>query len=347
MKIQLLPSLNGWRAVSILLVLGSHTAMISGVPPRLAHFFSSVFDGNLGVRFFFIISGFLITWLMLREENEFERVSLKNFYIRRILRIWPVYLAFLLLLGIFQIAGILVQHEFAWRGLLTFTRNFYDAKMESASDLASKHCWSLSIEEQFYVFWPLTFCFLGKRGRILFLILMLICSAGFKTIYLLGFHDRNSVLLFQDYSTFNYLDCLSWGCLAAFFLAARRSAAERLFNQHGSIIFAVSFSMILFPCLIGPWKGLQNAGFAALLLHSVIAPRSMFYPFLNLKWMNWIGILSYSLYIWQGIIQAMWPKFLEETWFLWLPLTFSVSWVSYEFLEKPFFALRAKFRNAR
>jgi peptidoglycan/LPS O-acetylase OafA/YrhL len=347
MKVQQLPSLNGWRAVSILLVLGYHTAMMTGFPSKYARLFLTVFDGNLGVRFFFIISGFLITWLMLKEENKFNTVSLGNFYIRRTLRIWPVYLSFVALLGILQMLGIVIQHGYAWRGLLTFTRNFYDARNESLGDDVSQHCWSLSIEEQFYVFWPLTFRLLGKRARIWFLILLILFSAGFKTIYLLGFYDRHSFLLFQNYSTFNYVDCLSWGCLAAILLAAWRATLEELFKKQNPIVFAVSFSMILIPHLIGLGKGLQSAGFAILLLHSVVSPGWMSYRILNLKWMNRIGILSYSIYIWQQIIWLLWPKSLGAVWFLWLPLIFGISWISYEFLEKPFFTLRAKFRDAR
>jgi peptidoglycan/LPS O-acetylase OafA/YrhL len=345
MKTQQLPSLNGWRAVSILLVLGCHTALMPGIPPKLSHLFGTLFDGNLGVRFFFTISGFLITWLMLKEETEFKRVSLKHFYIRRTLRIWPVYLSFVALLGILQVFGILVQHHFAWRGLLTFTRNFYDKTSMSCADDISSHCWSLSIEEQFYLFWPLIFILLKRRGRIPFLIATILFSNGFRTIYLLGFYDRHSHVLFQEYSTFNYLDCLAWGCLGAHSLTAWRSQLEELFGKYPLIIFPVFFSMILIPYLIGLGQGIQALGFVVLLLHSVVSPNCAFYRILNFKWMCQIGILSYSLYIWHQIIWMMWPKALGEVWFLWIPLTLGVSCLSYAFLEKPFLALRAKFRD--
>jgi len=345
MKVQQLPSLNGWIAVSILLVLGSHTAKMPGIPPKFSHLFGALFDGNLGVRFFFTISGFLITWLMLKEETEFECVSLKNFYIRRTLRIWPVYFSYVALLGVLQAFGIVVQHHYAWRGLLTFTRNFFDKMASSYVDDVSLHCWSLSIEEQFYFFWPLIFLLLERRGRIWFLISTIQFSIGFRTIYVLGFYDRHSQVLFQEFSTFNYLDCLSWGCLGAIWLITSRSKLEELFKKYSLIVFPVFFSMILIPYLIGLGQGIQALGFVVLLLHSVVSPDWTFYRILNFKWMKRIGILSYSIYIWHEIIWMMWPKFLVEVWFLWIPLTLGISWISYELLEKPFLALRSKFRD--
>jgi len=90
-----LPSLDGWRAVSILIVLGFHCTFASGFPSALRPVFHWLFDGSLGVRFFFVISGFLITWLLLCEHEQRGAINLRSFYIRRALRILPVYLVFL------------------------------------------------------------------------------------------------------------------------------------------------------------------------------------------------------------------------------------------------------------
>jgi peptidoglycan/LPS O-acetylase OafA/YrhL len=340
------PSLNGWRAISIMLVLGNHTPVIPGFPAEHRYLFTTWIDGNLGVRFFFSISGFLITWLMLAEESEEKKVSLKNFYIRRTLRIWPVYFAYVAVFLIFQICGHSYQSAEAWRGVFTFTRNFHDQIAGSDGDWVTAHLWSLSIEEQFYLFWPIIFCFFGRRERIGFLFAAILFSIGFRTVELLGLYDRHHThFLFQEYSTFNYLDCLGWGCLGAFALASWKARLEELATKYSPIIFPVCFSMVLVPYLVRMGTGIQAVGFIGLLLHSVLSPGWVFYRVLNTRWMDRIGVLSYSIYIWQQFVWALWPPFLGRVWFLWIPAAFGVAWMSYEFLEKPFFALRSRFRN--
>jgi len=95
-----LPSLDGWRALSIAMVFGSHVAMAS--PKGETSGFGWFFDGRLGVRFFFVISGFLITWLLLQEAKHSGRVNLRHFYVRRFLRILPVYYTVVLVLCALQ-----------------------------------------------------------------------------------------------------------------------------------------------------------------------------------------------------------------------------------------------------
>jgi peptidoglycan/LPS O-acetylase OafA/YrhL len=340
------PSLNGWRAISILLVLGNHTPVIPGFPPEHRYFFTTWIDGNLGVRFFFSISGFLITWLMLAEEAEYKRVSLKNFYIRRSLRIWPVYFAYVAVSLVLQVTGRCSQSADAWRGVLTFTRNFHDETAGAPGDFVTAHLWSLSIEEQFYLFWPFIFCFIGARQRIGVLLAAILFSIGFRTVELFGLYDRHHAhYLFQTYSTFNYLDCLAWGCLGAFALAAARAKLTAFAEKHSAAIFPVCFSMVFIPWLVRLGAGIQTVGFVGLLLHSVLCPEWMFYRVLNYKWMDRIGVWSYSIYIWQEFVWWLWPPFLEKVWFLWIPATCGLAWLSYEFLEKPFFALRSKFHD--
>src|SRR5262245_32920356 len=113
------PSLDGWRALSILLVLGEHSLYTFDCSPKAGRFFDAYFDGNLGVRFFFVISGFLITYLLLREQEQTGIVSLRKFYARRALRILPVYFVFLTVVFILQLVTPFHQPAITWVGNLT------------------------------------------------------------------------------------------------------------------------------------------------------------------------------------------------------------------------------------
>ena len=90
---------------------------------------------------------------------------------------------------------------------------------------------------------------------------------------------------------------------------------------------------------------IQSFGFIFLLLQSVLLPEFKPFKILNHRWLVGIGILSYSLYIWQQLIFVLWP--FPQLWFLAFPMTFVAAWLSYNLLEKPFFALRSKLRKQR
>lgn len=166
-----IPSLDGLRAVSIGLVLLAHAAATAGAPSWLDRP-EIVSLGNVGVRFFFVISGFLITTLLLRDIERYGQVRLKLFYLRRALRILPAFLCYVGVMWSLYLGGVIKlnfhvpsrQHvETAIPDLLhalTFTANY-------AHDYNwyFNHLWTLSVEEQFYLLWPFTLCFLGlQRG---------------------------------------------------------------------------------------------------------------------------------------------------------------------------------------
>ena len=344
-EIKQLPSFNGWRAFSILLVLCQHIPFTDGFPSQYSSLVYRTVDGNLGVRVFFTISGFLITWLMVKEEKEFGCMSLSNFYLRRGLRILPVYLACILVMASLQLAGISSQKGFVWFQLLTFTRNFYETG--HAECVLSAHFWSLSVEEQFYLIWPVIFLLLGRapKRRIGFLIFLILISTGWKIIALLGFYSRHLSFLFEEDSTFLYLDCIAYGCIGAVLLDTNARGLKSFFEKFSRPIFFLSCLLLVTPEVAGLGMALQSFGFIFLLLQSVLLPECKPFKILNHRWLGGIGILSYSLYIWQQLIFVLWP--FPRLWFLAFPMTFAAAWLSYNLLEKPFFALRSKLRRPR
>lgn len=376
-----LASLNGWRALSIALVLGAHSRHTVGFPRVLELPFLWLFDGELGVRFFFVISGFLITWLMLLESEELGRVNLKHFYARRALRILPVYSAFLLTLLGFELFTPYKQPALTWITDLTFTKNF------TRGNWASGHLWSLSVEEQFYLLWPTIFVISGlafnfRRALLVLLIPVFVApvcriitnlaegGSSQQMFFLAPLAEMISTAqskfpifgtLFSDFSFFNHCDSLAWGAACAFLLArCGRTLSELLTIRVGRAL-SLALMLILLPYILGhlhqmKWftgpfgSTLQACGFGMLLLQSVLAPKWGFYRVLNWRWVSQIGILSYSLYIWQQIFCARPEEFgLGRVWWMsfpgWLLAVFAVASVSYYGFERPLLKLRARFRD--
>jgi len=366
-----LPSLDGWRALSIILVLGSHTTHAEGFPPSLTRTFNYMFDGVLGVRFFFVVSGLLITWLMLKEEEKTQKVNLRNFYIRRALRILPVYLAFLVVIGCIQYFTPCDQSVSNWISNLTFTRNFF-----LDGNRISEHLWSLSVEEQFYLIWPFVFVWLSPaaRTRVMPAIVAGALLTSFAARFLPAFHLSASQAwspMFQPKSFFNHVDALAIGCLAAILLATRQQRLRSLVSSRPAWFFAAGVLLFIEPFIVywlttrswappalrsigwfgwyvlGPTS--QIAGFALFVLQSILLPSRGLYRCMNWRPVAMFGALSYSIYIWQQIFFIHPANFgMQPVWWLsypfWLVPVLAAAVVSYHCLEKPFFNLRHRFR---
>lgn len=288
-----IPSLDGIRAVSILLVLMSHFINDMGWPNPYA-------VGVLGVRIFFIISGFLITGLLLKEIRDSHSINLRRFYLRRTLRIFPpfyFYILVMLLLSAFGWASLTLQGALP---AIAYVSNYIDTW--NAAGFTLSHSWSLSTEEQFYLIWPFSLVFLGRKNAFAFLLIILISSPIARgALYLLSNNYSQSV----DYFHLN-ADHIATGCVLAFIqhrlhasniyqwlmrpipafcvLAAGGAAYSQ---QHHPGLFAV-FGMTI-----------VNLSIAFCVDRSITYRENPIGRFLNSRVMVTIGILSYSIYIWQ------------------------------------------------
>ena len=154
-----MPQLDGIRAVAIFAVLMEHFLPWNFITHETVHL------GRLGVVLFFVLSGFLISRILLDERDKHNSINasswslIGNFYIRRILRIFPIYYLTIILFAVFNHAP--VKDHLIWH--LIYFSNFSSPFIDHANYQSTRHLWSLCVEEQFYLFWPFAMVFVQKR----------------------------------------------------------------------------------------------------------------------------------------------------------------------------------------
>ncbi len=308
MRRRQIPSLDGLRAVSIFLVIVLHTMLRDTLYKDLPFAYRLVGDGTLGVSIFFVISGYLITTLLLQEDADNGRVSLSRFYVRRAFKILPPFYAYLLFLTLLQVSahlpGMNAHELFA---AMTLTRNY-----SHHVDLwALEHTWSLCIEEQFYVLWPpvLVFCAMRQRkgaaGRRLatrVAVCVLVLEPVVRVLsyrYLPAFHNMGMFHMQADGLMFGAIGALQQGQER---FERIYTAATRWVWLLPVLIFGVLGTLtVVFGNYWELTVGMTIRGFFVLmwLLWLVRNPSSGTGRVLNHGAMMWIGRMSYSLYLWQ------------------------------------------------
>jgi peptidoglycan/LPS O-acetylase OafA/YrhL len=277
-----IPSLDGLRAISISLVVVGHW-----VEMRYHSDIAGAF-ANLGVRIFFIISGYLITTLLLKEYEKTSTIGLREFYVRRAYRIFPAAMVFML--PVF----VIFWHELRWYHMVAAA--LYLANFDFAHPWYLGHLWSLSVEEQFYFLWPGV---LKKwhRHRVAILLGVVAFAPLYRVVcHFLQLHGK------ADETFPAVADVLAIGCMLAIF-AARVPKIGRVWAA-GMIL-----PIVLVPVYLGVLRfhltavllfvlwPVMHISIAGLLLHVVQRP----YWILNVRPVVWLGKISYSLYLWQQL----------------------------------------------
>jgi peptidoglycan/LPS O-acetylase OafA/YrhL len=351
MSTKYVPSLNGLRAISILFVIIGHMGF------RNFHKVDSP-GGQLGVNIFFIVSGFLITKLLLEEEKMNGKISLEKFYVRRVFRIFPAFYFLLLVYFFLQLAGILHFHTNSWITSLTYTKYF---PIRNGSEWETDHLWSLSVEEHFYLLWPFIFRFLKPHRVKIALLIILVIPILRGINFWNGGEVRNA-----EAAIYYRADALMMGCLLAIYLKEISAWVVRIVDKNRLFIFlpaAGLFSTVIVFKLISIYlhNPLEGAVMRALgrstgtftclfeclaIVVSIGFKNNLWYRFLNSGAMNYIGKLSYSLYLWQQLFFSFHIGYLSK-----FPINifciFTVAILSYHFIEKPFLKLKAKFEVER
>ena len=301
-----IPSLDGLRAVSILLVLGLHTLQAYGVRHTVSRSWFAVFNGGFGVFIFFEISGFLITSLLLAEHRKRGSISLSGFYVRRFFRIFPpLYLYIAVVVGL-GLAGRLVVR---WSDVVSSALFFHDFYGQGTPWL--EHLWSISVEEQFYLVWPfvLVFCLRrpGRRGMYAACVFPAAVIVALPVTRLLLLRSPAVELHRLAVASLRF-DFIMFGCLVALldgtprFEAMYRAVTRTAWLAPGVIVGCSVLSAYVgnrFDLSVG--YTISGFAIAIFLLWCTRNAESVVGRALNSRPMVKVGVLSYSIYLWQTL----------------------------------------------
>ena len=329
-----LKELDGWRAISVLLVIVDHFCAYQHESlfkphPHLFYEFQNL--GQLGVRVFFVISGFVICRLLLREEARRGSVSLKAFYIRRAFRILPPFCVYAVTICIVLLLGL---GRSSWSGILTGTLFLYDLVPARHGAWFIGHSWSLAVEEQFYLTFPAVFALSRGRVRKALVLAFFVLLAAWN--FVAAAYDWNSI---TDPNLRGGFGAICGGVLLALFEQRIRAIARAI---PALVAAVIALSLLWHP--VGYFSP-NSALFDCLYLPPVIALLLMFSlegdlqlrRFLLWKPIQAIGLTSYGIYLWQELFTAP-AKFYTEAGKSiphLLPLLFVIVPFSYFLIEKP------------
>jgi peptidoglycan/LPS O-acetylase OafA/YrhL len=351
------PALDGLRGIALILVLVYHFTGVGGPLP----------GGWSGVDVFFVLSGFLITALILDERKLHGRVSLGRFYARRGLRLLP---ALLVMLAIWSLL-LLAFHNTSWIGatpnngkhgnpidvlpalghvalVLTYGINWLHALWHGYAPLG--HLWSLAVEEQFYLVWPFTlllFLRLPSAKRVWPVLLLAFASAALPFLLYDGGAGKNRIYFGTDTRAVGLL----LGAAAAMIWHRRRSRGlpARLpgVRAWAGVTFVAGVAVYLanMPAKFLVAPALLGLAVAQVVPYLVDHPTSIMGRSLSFRWLTWVGKRSYALYLWH---------YLWATWTHPLPLSYGMpigvagalacTTLSWKFVEAPCLRYATRFR---
>lgn len=350
------PALDGLRGLAILFILAYHNFGFI----NFFHF------GWLGVDLFFVLSGFLITDILLRTVG--EKNFLKNFYVRRVLRIFPLYYACLLLFlvivpSLFHPPELVyyADHQ-VW--LWTYLQNWLFVLEDSNNVSTLHHLWSLSVEEQFYLVWPLVVLLLRKpRLLLLFIALLIIVVTGLRWW---AWNQQFTGISYFNLYTFTRIDGLCIGCVIAIFRKIDRDLLDR--HTIAIVLFFAGLNFAFFFINRNYSDGLPYLALTGYLTFAMLfglllnrAVRGDIRPlntFLTIAPLKFLGKISYGLYIFH------WPVHLALYGFIypWIALhasdffsqiitslitvsaAITISWFSFRYFESYFLKMKGKFQ---
>ena len=308
---------------------------------------------GIGVDVFFLISGFLITYLLLEEKKQNSKINIGFFMIRRSLRIWPLY--FLLV----ALAPLIVKWTASghpnYLANALFVGNFEMIQSQSWT-YPFAHFWSICIEEHFYLFWPFVIAFTPIKKLLYVFGGIVLVSVGYR-LYTFYYLDAKWFNLFLN--TLSRIDVLVIGAIGAYFYSKNKIE----FSLRPIIRIVLWIILISYLCWDSfvLWDSALTAGFKKYFYLAIVSILLLDFNF-NQRYKHWLpaksivhyfGKISYGIYMFSNIIQLivikniMWPMAWGNMWVyfgLVIGLSLVIPIISYELVEKPILKLSKRFR---
>jgi peptidoglycan/LPS O-acetylase OafA/YrhL len=342
-----LPELDALRAVAVIMTLLAHFS-----PTEIPYMW-------YGVPIFFTISGFLITSILLQTINRQNGVNkitiIKNFMIRRVLRLFPIYYIFIVT---FWLAKNYL-HLQLWKDeftpyFFTYTPNFIIYKIGLGSASCFAHLWSLGVEEQFYLFWPWLILFSSPKLRVP----IIVCLILFSLLFITNFFDAGqiNVLPFSNFHT------LGIGAILAC-LYTNNNGAINWLKKWRQIIFLVTFChlvivLVYFNQSVALWHLYRETSLCActfsIVLCSIYGWTGLVKYVAQNKQIQYLGTISYGVYLYHMPVPYLCRNFLSKFYptlyvnqyiflIICFTITFIVAAISFKFIETPFLKLKQLF----
>jgi peptidoglycan/LPS O-acetylase OafA/YrhL len=326
--------MDGWRGVSVLFVVTSHllthrfdysASEVGGASENAILVARLAEKGGLfGVTIFFVISGILISSILLRQEDHGQSICLRQFYLRRAFRILPALLFYILAVSVLAQLGYIYIHALNFIPACTLVCNAIPCHWYFG------HLWTLSTEEQFYLIWPLLL--LAFRGaRVVFARLVCALALLFSGLLLIDIHVP----------TGTGFACIGLGSLYAidpkFKSFVQRNVSSRV--TIASFILLFCQAAIVPTPMTKMFSGVVSPVAAFLILTETLREGSRLGRIVSWPVLKRIGLMSYSIYLWQQLFTANPRLYAGDTVLLFFPLLFFAGWLSFRLIERPFVQL--------
>lgn len=375
------PGLNGLRFFAAFLVIIHHIEQNKLLLNLPNNFFVPFIEtiGSLGVTLFFVLSGFLITFLLLTEKERFKDISIKQFYIRRVLRIWPLYYLIVVL-------GLFVLPQFSFFDIPIWTENvsnnlgiksiFFFLILPNVAALITypipyaAQTWSIGVEEQFYLVWP----WIIKYSKKYLLVLISIILFLLITRNIVEYFYHQSIAVNnpnQDNklikALFHYVDHLRIGCMAIGGIGAyllyfnKQKSISLLFNPLVQLLSWIIIFGLLYTGFEIPF--IHHEFFAILFLIIVLNISSNRNSWVKMEngFFNFLGKISYGLYMYHNIAIVLCINLLMKyagfkfdnfysnfiLYVLSFMITICLAWISYNYFEKSFLKFKHLFTKVK